>query len=1086
MIKKIALLFTCLFAMVSMALAQSRVTGSVISADDNEPIVGASILVKGTTVGTISDLDGKFTLTGIPKSAKTLIVSYIGMKTQEVEIKSVVNVVLESDTQVLDDVVVTAMGITREKKALGYAVQDIKADALNQASQMNVGNALQGKISGVQITQAGGAVGASQRILIRGNSSFGSNDPLIVIDGVPMDGSSNTNAGGDGAGTLDMGSGLNDINPEDIENISVLKGGSAALYGMRAGNGVILITTKKGKNNEGKMKVSYDGSFTIDKVYHLPRYQNSYGQGYDGSEYMWKRYMEVGYVPEGTSYQDYSVGNYEGAEDIGAGYVFVDGMGSGFNDGDDESWGPRLDVGLMIPQYNSPVVNGVRQATPWISHPNNIKDYFTTGYSQTHNVSFSQSGEKGNFRASIGYRDQKGTIPNTDQKRYNGTLTSSYNFNKFLSADFTMTYNKTMSDNLIPSGYSSGNPLQSIMQWFGRQVDMKDLKAHWQETTEFGTPYNWINAFHVNPYYTVYNNTNSYDRDRLIAKGSIFIKPTSWLKFEGRVGYDYYNSSLFNKVLYSEDCPKGFFNMVKDGRHEVNADFIGYFNKQFINNKLNVDVLAGANYRDMTYNTVELGANQSFGLTVPGLYTPSNIIGSPVTSADNSHIRSNSVYGNISLGWDSQVYAEVSMRNDWSSTIKENFFYPSFSLSWIPTETFKGLKSDVLSYLKVRANLAKVGNATSAYRTGVYYSSPGTTINGVTQYSKPTTLPNANLRPENIDTKEIGVETHFFDSRLRFDVAYYDKTTSDQIMSVEVPRSTGYSYELINAGKIQNRGWEVSISADIIRNPRGFNWTSTLNWSKDNSKILELAEGLDTYTITSSWSCYNYAKVGESWGTLYGTGFTYNDKGELLIGSNGRPVSTAGKKIGDVTPDWLAGWNNEFSYKNISFGFLLDYRKGGDFFSVSQSFGAQTGIFDFTAANGIRENGVIVGQDVLKDKICVKQDGTPNDIRISAQSYYSTYYSLKEQAILDGSYLKLREMHLSYTFPKKLLAKTKLLSDAKVSLVASNVAILWLSSRNEAKIDPESTLGAGNSSVGFESNSVPPTRSIGLKLNMTF
>lgn len=1052
------------------AWAQSAITGTVVSAQDNEPVIGATVKVKGASQGTVTDVNGKFSIKA--DAGQALVFSYIGMKTAEVKAKNGMLIRLTADDKVLDEVVVTALGITREKKSLGYAVQDVSADKLNETSQQNIANALQGKVSGVQITQAGGTVGASQRIIIRGNSSFNSNDPLIVVDGVPMDGGATGNYGSDDNGWLDTGSGLNDLNPEDIENISILKGGSAALYGMRAGNGVILITTKKGKTSGGKMKITYDGAFTIDNVYNLAELQNEYGQGYGGSEYDYKTW--------GMDYYD-SYAEFAANE----GYYYVDGAGYGVNDGDDESWGPRLNIGLMLPQYNSPIVNGERIATPWVSHENNIKDFFRTGFSHSHNVSISNSNENGNYRLSLGYRNQSGVVPNTDQSRYNAAFSASYNFNRYVSVDGSLQYNRTHSDNLMATGYTSSNPLQSIMQWFGRQVDMNDLKANWEKIDADGNYYNWINAFHVNPYFNLYKNTNEYTRNRFIGKGSLWVKPTEWLKFEGRLGYDYYNDDTFQKCLYSTDCPNGWFNQSLESRRELNLDLIGYFDKTW--GDFNLNALVGANYRDMTWKMNSMGANASYGLTVPGLYTMGNVIGTPVTDMDHSHIRSNSVYANAALSWKRQVYLEASARNDWSSTIKDSFFYPSVSLSWIPTETFASLKSDALSYLKIRANLASIGNATSAYRTKYYMNSVGTTIGGAAQYYMTTTMLNPDLKPESISTMELGLEAAFLKNRLRLDFAIYNKTTTDQIMTVEMPSSTGYRYKLINAGKVVNKGVELTISADIIKNVSGFSWTSTLNWSTDKSTIKELADGVDTYTIYSDWSCYNYAKVGESWGTLYGVGFDYDAQGRVVIGDDGLPLLTAdSKKIGDVTPDWLAGWSNEFTYKNLSFGFLLDYRKGGDFFSVTQMFGAETGILGFTAENGIRENGLIVGQDVLSDKVCVKADGTPNDIRINAWDWFDSYYSNKELDICDGSYLKLREMHLTWTLPKKWLRSSKVLSDAKISFIANNLGILWLSSRNQSKIDPESTLGSGNTSVGFESNACPPTRSYGLKLSLAF
>ena len=666
----------------------------------------------------------------------------------------------------------------------------------------------------------------------------------------------------------------------------------------------------------------------------------------------------------------------------------------------------------------------------------------------------------------------------------NANLSSSFNFNQYVSADMSLYFNNTHSDNLIPTGYSSDNPLQSIMQWFGRQVDMQDLKAHYNDMDEDGNYYNWIGEYHVNPYLNVYKNTNSYDRNRVIAKGSLWIKPTSWLKFEGRVGMDLYNDQTFQKTVYSADCADGWFGKTLENRTELNVDAIAYFDKQF--GDFTIDALAGFNYRDMVYGLNYLGADPAKGLTIPGLYTMSNVIGTPVTNIDNSHIRSNSVYANASIGWKGQVYLEASARNDWSSTINKPFFYPSVSASWVITESFPSIKSDVLSYLKVRANWANIGNATIAYRTGLYYSSPGVSINGQSQFALPTDLANANLRPENINTIEFGIESAFWQNRVRLDLAVYNKITRDQIMRIEIPRSSGYSFQYLNAGRVDNRGAEVSLAVDIFKNPNGFNWTSTLNWAKDKSVIKELYEDLNTYTIGADWSCYNYAMVGESWGTLVGTGLVRDDNGNVIVSDYGFPKSKQNMKIGDVTPDWLAGWSNEFSYKDFSFGFLLDFRKGGDFFSNSQMFGAVTGIFDYTASGDIRENGAVFGKNILTDRSFVKADGTPNDVVVDPQDAFSMFYSIKELNVIDGSFLKLREAHITYTLPASITKKVKWIDSAKVSLVGNNLAILWLAKNNYSRIDPECSLGSDNTSVGFESNSCPPTRSFGIKLNVTF
>ena len=1080
--RRLTFLLLCLFIGIGVATAQTmKITGNVISSEDQQPVIGAAVVVKGTTIGTVTDFEGNFSL-DVPRDAKMIFISYVGLKTKEVPVASVINVVLDSDSKALDEVVVTAMGLTREKKALGYALQEVKSDELTKAGQQSLATSLSGKIAGVQITSQGGQGGASQYIVVRGNSSFGNNQPLIVVDGVPI---ANDNAKG---ATVNLGSGLNDINPEDIESISVLKGGSAALYGMRAGNGVILVTTKSGKKDKG-VSISYEGDITIDRVYNLPRLQNKYGQGYYASEYDWKEAQAGGYSGD---YQAFALEN---------GYNYVDGMGSGINDNADESWGPRLDIGLNLPQYNSPVIDGVRQATPWVSSPDNIKNFFQTGYSMNHTVALSASTDKTSTRASLSFRDQGGTTPNTDQKRYAMAVNTKMTFNKYIDFDLSANYIRTKSANLPGTGYNSTNALQSIMQWFGRQVDLKDLKNNWDQVDEYGkyTHYNWIQSFHANPYWTLNKNTNSYDRNRFYGKTSLYIKPTDWLKFEGRMGLDHYDSNQFSRILWNIDYPNGYFRSFDRSMTEFNADFIAYVNKNFGDWALNG--LAGANYRDYQTAIMGTGADE---LTAEGLFTVANAHGTPYTLNDHEKRRSNSVYANASIGYKNMAYAEVSVRNDWDSTIKDAFFYPSFSGSWILTETFPGLQNgDYLNFLKLRGGWAKIGSATDPYRSNAYYSLISSSFNGTTLFYNPTILPPTNLRPESVKTWEVGVEANLFNNRLHIDAAYYNKVTSDQIMNANVATSTGYTSMYINAGKISNKGVELQVSGDIIKNPKGFNWTATLNWAKDKSRIDELytdpvtGQSLDAYQIGSSWSVKNYAMVGKSWGTLVGTGYVYNEDGSILV-EDGIPVYEAGKEIGDVTPKWLAGFSNEFSYKDWSFGFLLDFRLGGDVYSVTQAFGSQTGILKHTAEGDLRENGVVLGQNYMTDKVFKTADGKINDVAVNAEDFFYNYYTICEMSVFDGSYLKLREAHLTYNFPKSILEKTKCIKAAHVSLVGTNLALLWVHKSNIAHIDPESTSTGGddpettatsrgfNSGVGFESNSYPPSRSFGLKLGVTF
>ena len=1073
------------FISISVVLAQTvKVTGTVTSGDDGEPIIGATILVKGTNIGTITDLDGNFSL-DVPEKNKILQISYVGMTMQEVAVKPHVTVVLQSDVKNLEEVVVTAMGLNREKKSLGYAIQEVKADELTKAGSASLTSSLSGKVAGVQINQFGGTVGASSRISVRGNSSLAADQqPLIVVDGIPI--ANDTQRTGDNAyNGVDYGSGLNDINPEDIESISVLKGGSAALYGMRAGNGVILITTKSGKNGNG-VSVSYDMNVTMDFAANLPKLQNSYGQGHDGDEYHWKNGSHAD-----LSYQDYAT-QY--------GFDYSKGVNTGY----DESWGPRLDAGLKISQYDS---NG--EYTDWVSRPNNVKDFFQTGVSMNHMVSVQAKGENVTTRASLSYRDQKGTVPNTDQKKYSGQVNTDMKLNKYISFNLSASYTRTKSDNLIGQGYGSNNPINSLVAWTGRQINMQTLKDNWNQRDANGdyTYYNWIDAYHMNPYFTANVNTNSLQRDRIFGKSSLFYQPFDWLKFEGRIGMDYYNMQTFERHYFDRgDWPEGAFYQQATKNTELNADFIATVNKTF--GDFNLSGVLGANYRDLSWETSKIGAD---ALTVRGVYTMANAKGTAVATMDHSHIRSNSIYANASLGWKSQLYLDASARNDWSSTIHDSFFYPSVSLSWIPPASFENLQNDILTFWKLRGGIAQIGSATSAYRNSYYYYAESSSYNGVAQMYKSYTYPNYGLKPESITTWEVGTEVGLFDDRLHFDLAYYQKQTKDQILSVSTSNVVGFAAMLVNAGRIDNKGVELQVRGDIFRSKGdGFNWSTTLNFAKDRSKVVELYNDpetgkplLESYGMGWTWGIDTQARVGEKWGALVGEGYarvseedvaagkaTADQIGAIKLYTNGTPQKEASKIIGNVTPDFLMGWRHDFTYKNFGFGFLLDLRIGGDIWSQTMSHSYSAGVANVTAENGIRERAIVAGKDVMTEERFVIPDASGKFVENNFETDAYTWFNSNGNAetyVFDGSFLKLREAYISYDVPKSFLKKTKYFNRATVSLIGTNLALLWVHSSNKLRLDPE-TGGVSSDSrgVGFEQASTPNSRSIGFKLGLTF
>ena len=1074
--KRLTSLFLCLFLMVEFALAQTKeITGTVTSTDDGSSIPGVTVSLKGSTLGTITDIDGNYHLK-VPNDARVLIFSFVGMKTEEVAIagSSVVDFVMKPDNVSVDEVVVTALGISREKKSLGYAVQEVKSDELTQSGQLNLTSSLSGKVAGVQVNQFGGSVGASSRISIRGNSSFSSDQqPLIVVDGVPI--ANDTQRSGDNTyNGVDYGSGLNDINPEDIESISVLKGGSAAIYGMRAGNGVILITTKSGKGKKG-ITVTYDGSYTIDRVSTLPKLQNEYGQGYGGDEYHWNT------SETGLGYDEYA-SKY--------GFSWVDGS-NGVNDFYDESWGPRLDIGLKIPQYDSPVIDGVRQATDWVSHPDNVKSFFRTGETMNHLISLQSNSEDAITRASISYRNQTGTVPNTDQRRYSGLISTNMTLNDYIKFDVSANYTRTESDNLVGQGYGSNNPINSLTIWSGRQINMQTLKENWDQKDATGeyTYYNWNNNYHMNPYFTVYKNTNSLLRDRFFGKSSLFFQPFKYLKFEGRLGYDTYSMKTIERHYKDYgDYPDGGFDQRMYKNTELNLDFIASFNKTA--GDFNISALAGTNYRNVNYEYDRSGAN---ALTVRGVYTLSNKVGDAIAEMDHSHVRSNSVYANGTLGWKSQLYLDMSARNDWSSTINDSFFYPSFSLSWLPTESIKGLKGEVLSFLKLRGGWAEVGSATSPYRNRAYYYAESSSYNGVAQMYKSYTYPNDGLKPESVRTWEVGTEAGFLDDRIHTDISYFDKMTEDQIMNVSTSNVVGFSAMVLNAGKIESKGIEIQLRGEILRQKTGLNWTATVNYFKSKSKVLELATdfpSLTSYQLGWTWGIANKAIAGEPWGVLVGDGYARTEDGAIKVNQKGLIVSESSKKIGNVSPDFLASLRNDFTLKNLTFGFFLDLRVGGDIWSQSMSHSYAAGTAAETVKNGIRERAIVAGKDVMSGDRFVMQDDdgnwVTNTIETNAQTWFESG-GVAEMYVFKGSFLKLREAYISYTIPKSLLSKISYINKATVSLVGNNLALLWVDSSNTLRLDPETGgVSSDTRGVGFEQASVPSSRSLGVKLNLTF
>ncbi len=1079
------------FAFIGMQVsAQQQISGTVTSAEDGTSIPGASVVVKGTTVGTVTDIDGNYTITVTPDD-EYLVFSFVGMQAQEMLIagNDVINVALEPVSTALEGVVVTALGISREKKSLGYAVQDLSGDDLSDAPENNLVNALTGKVSGVQVTNSSGAIGSSSRIVIRGNTSFTNNDPLFVVDGVPiLNRSSEVSQWGD----VDFGNAAMDIDPANIESISVLKGANAAaLYGSRAQNGVILITTKKGsKPGQGRgISVDFSSAFTMDNVSIIPKYQNSYGQGYGGSEYIAKQDgVDITNLAE---YQKWSQENS---------FSYVDGNWGGVNDGIDESWGSRLDAGLLIPQFNSPLdANGNRTATPWVSNPDNIKDFFETGTSWNNNLSITGGNDIASFRLGLTNSQQKGAVPNTDLTRNSVNFAGTLKASKRLTAQASVNYTRNNSDNLPGGGYDENNIMQSLGGWFGRQVDMTDLKNNWETYNPQGNPYNWNSSYHNNPYWTVYRNTTSRSRDRVFGNVNLTYQITDWLKVMGRVGTDFYNEYRKHVVADGsiESSNGGSFWQRNMYENETNADLIFYADKN-INEDIEVHATLGGNYMNRKYKTMYLSASE---LTVPDLYTIANVRGNASVTQYDEEKQTNSLFGSASFGYRHMLYVDVTARNDWSSTLPADnwsYFYPSFSVSYIFTEMLD-IDPAIMSFGKVRGGWAKVGNDTDPYQLYPTFVPTSDPFSGVAQYSTTRALPNAQLKPESTNSIEFGLDMKFFNNRLGLDFTYYNMNTSDQIMNIDISSASGYNQKWINAGKVSNKGVELMLTGKILDNPTGLNWEVNINWATNKNVVEELytdpltGQKIDAFTLGTSWGAVTVeAREGEEFGVIKGGGYVYDDEGRVLINpASGLPEHSAQPvTIGNVMPDWTGGIRNTFSYKDISLSFLLDSRWGGDIFSVTDWFGAYAGVTEETAENGIRENGLIVGQDVLDDKTCgyVNDAGefVTNDIVVAAQDYYENYWGLHEPSVIKGSFIKLREVVISYNLPKKWMKKTGFIKRANFSVIGRNLALLYTDKSNDVGIDPETGFGTSINGMGLEQFQIPATRSFGFKLQLSF
>ena len=1058
--------------MAQLTFAQERSVSGTVSDNAGLPIPGVSVLVKGTKSGTQTDFDGKFVIKADP--SQTLIFSYVGMNTREVVAKSTtINVKMASSAMELESVVVTAMGITREKKSLGYATQKVDGGEVNNVPSTNFVNNMAGKVAGLQVKTSGN-IGGSTNVVIRGFKSInGNNQALFVIDGVPVNNSNTNSVRQQTAGNgYDYGNAAADINPADIESINVLKGAAAtALYGSRAANGAIMITTKKGKEQKG-FGISFDSSVsigTVDKST-FTDYQTTYGQGYFPS--------------------------FRTAFDVN---------GDGTNDkvvrtNHDGSYGPAYD-GSLVYGWDSFVPESpyYKTARKWQAAENGAITFFENPITATNSISLSGGGDKGNYSLSYTNTSAKGLLPNSSQDKNSFLGNASYKLNDKFSSSFFANYINTRTVGRNSTGYS-GNIISGFRQWFSSNIDLQEQKDIYFATRKNYTwnpnsPTNITPAYWNNPYFERYENYQNDTRNRFLGNASLSYKATKWLDVVGRVSVDTYadiqeerrangsyGGDAFGIAQSNESSGYQRFNR---NYSEFNYDLMLNFNKD-ITEDLNLKGVAGVNIRRQKSNSIL--SSTSGGLYVPKLYTLTNSVNTvekPVETETNQGV--NGYYLSASLGYSSYLFLDATIRRDVSSTLPSDnneYYYPSVSSSFLFSNL---LDLDWLTLGKARLGYAEVGNDAPFAKTSDYFVSPSPF--GTPLYSVSSTKNNPNLEPERTKSWEAGLEMQFLKRRIGFDLSLYKTNTINQIVDLPISESTGFTRVYTNVGNIENKGIELTLDLVPIQT-ENLSWDITTNFTKNKNTIKSLIEGIDNYQLGSFQGGVSVnATVGQPYGTIQGTVYETHANGQRLVDqSTGKYVisSTNDNVLGTFIPDWNAGINNKVSYKNFTFSFLIDIQQGGSVFSLDRWYGEGTGIttntvFTNDLGNPVR-NTIANGGGMLLSG--VDENGNPNTKRVETSDgtdgVFGYLGSASSDYVYDASFVKLREVTFGYTFPKKMLGET--FQELYLGLSGTN---LWIIDKNLPDADPEAGLSSGNLQ-GFQSGVLPTTRNFAFNLKVKF
>lgn len=1022
---------------IDISQQDTKITGTV--EDEFGPVAGASVVIKGTTNGTMTDMDGHFTLEGV-KKGDIIQISFIGFATQDIPYtgQTALNVKLEEDAQKLDEVVVTALGMKRDKKALGYAMQELKGDELLSSREPNLANSLSGKVSGLQIVRSSNGVGGSSKIVLRGNNSLtGSNQPLIVVDGTPMD---NFTGGVDdvwGNSGADMGNGLSDINPEDIESMTVLKGASAAaLYGSRAGNGVILITTKSGKKNEG-LGITVNAGITTESIFLKPDMQNSFGQG--------------------------SVGAYDNQSRL--------------------SWGPKAE--------GQTVTDWMGRQVPLRTY-DNIDAFFNTGTSFNEGISFQQNIKGTSVFSSINRSDDAGITPESKLNKTNITLraTTFLDEAEKWKVDAKVNYINLNAHNRPIQGVNPSNAFNTIYN-LPRSLNVADFK---NSVDEDGNMIWWDASKNPqeNPYWVTKYRQNNDTRNRLLGNIALKYAPTNWFNIELRGGTDYYTTTKNEKVYAGGNTtPSGLYSEGSETFYENNYSFLATANKDNLIDRLGGFVTFGGNLMIQRRTKMNASAGE---LLVPNLFSLNNGINKPTVTSELIRRKMNSLYGSLQLNWDGYLFLDITARNDWSSTMSKanrSYFYPSVSLSGVISDMVPKLGGQMpewFTFAKVRASYAEVGNDLDPYQLYNNFT-VGKDENGNTTAAPGNILYDSSVRSELIKSWEAGFDIRFFNNRLGLDAAWYKTNATRQLLNLPMDPFSGYSSRKVNAGNIQNEGVEISLNGLILDNPKGLSWNSTAQFSLNRNKIIDLYPGVTLYDIKTLDAIQIVAVQGSYYGDIYGQTFQrVEDKndpnyGKIIVGEDGLPLITTGKsKVGNQSPDWMLGWTNSFSYKGFNLSFLVDFRIGGDLYSATASNLYTRGNAAGTVVNGERQD-FIVPNSVVQ----TPNGYTENKVPVTHQNYWERIgstgnYGLPEMYTYDATNIRLRNITLGYDFNKAMLKNTPF-QHLRLSATCNNV---WMIHYNLPGIDPESVSATNTNATGFENGAAPTSRSFTFNVTVGF